>query len=156
MYEQHLTTIGLSREQARIYEMLVRSGALQASVVARKTALPRTLAYTVLSQLQKLGLVEKQKKKGSVSTFSAAHPFKIQELARKRLSAAEQAGTALNGILSSIISDFNTSSGQPGIRILEGIEGLKELYKDVLRERQTICLIRSLVTPNSLPVSSRV
>ncbi len=143
MYEQHLIQAGLTKEQAAVYETLVHQGGMQASIVARRAKIPRTFVYAVLSELQKLGLAESRKDKGSITTFSAAHPFKLQELARNQLRAAEQAKASVEGALAAIISDFNTTSGQPGIRILEGIEGLKDLYADILSERQPISLIRS-------------
>jgi len=143
MYEQHLQAAGLSKDQALLYETLVSEGPLPASILSHKARLPRTLTYAILDQLESLGLVEKRKEKGSVTTFSPAHPFKLQELSRKRLQEAQEASTAIDGALAAIISQFNTSIGQPGIRILQGTDGLRELYADVLRERQSILLIRS-------------
>ncbi len=143
MYEQHLQAAGLTRDQAKIYETLVREGSLQGSGIARRTGLPRTMAYAVLGQLRVLALVERHKESGSVATFSAAHPFKLQEFARGRLREAEQANASVVDVLAPIISEFNTASGQPGIRILGGIDGVRELYADVRRERQPISVIRS-------------
>ncbi len=143
MYEQHLAQTGLTKEQAAIYEALVRRGPMQASVVARHSNVPRTFVYAILSELKKLGLVASKKEKGSISTFSATHPFKLQELARNRVHVAEQARASVEATLAAIVSDFNATSGQPGIRILEGIDGVRELYSDILRERQPVALIRS-------------
>ena len=143
MYEQHLTQAGLTREQAALYEALVHGGPMQASSAARKAKIPRTFVYAVLSGLKTLGLVESRKEKGSITTFSASHPFKLQELARNNLRKAEQSKASVEGALAAIISDFNKMSGQPGIRIMEGVEGIEELYADILRERQPISLIRS-------------
>lgn len=143
MYEQHLQAAGLSKDQAIIYEILVREGALPASTIARIARLPRTLSYAILQQLENLELVEKKKASGSVTTFSPAHPFNLQTLARTRVTEAQDASTAVDGALAALISQFNTTIGQPGIRILEGTQGLRDLYANVLRERQPILLIRS-------------
>lgn len=143
MYEQHLMQAGLTKEQASAYETLVKNGPMQARVLSRRIGIPRTFAYAVLTELQRLGLVESKKEKGSITTFSPAHPFRLQELARDNLRKAEHSVTSVEGALAALISDFNTSSGRPGIRILGGIEGIRELYADILRERQPISLIRS-------------
>jgi hypothetical protein len=45
--------------------------------------------------------------------------------------------------LGKLITDFNTAAGSPGVRILEGIAGVAELYEDQLNEAQPILLMRS-------------
>jgi sugar-specific transcriptional regulator TrmB len=104
---------------------------------------PRTLGYKVLGELETLGLVVKKDEPGKVAVFSAAHPLKLKELAENRLNEAKDAKNALESTLSKLISDFNTVAGQPGVRILEGLGGIAELYEDELNEQQLIRLIRS-------------
>ena len=143
MYQEHLEQIGLTRDQSLTYELLVKKGALPASIIARRTKIPRTLVYVVLSQLQELGLVTKNEEKGTVTTFAATHPFKLQSLAQEKLENAERAKQSVDGVLATLISDFNVTNGSPGVRILNDITGIKELYKDILNEKQPVRLIRS-------------
>lgn len=134
---------GLTRHQAAVYSALVKMGRKQASTVARETGVSRPLTYKALGELQSMELVEKHDAPGKVAEFSAAHPLKLQELITRRLEAAERAKQSAENILSALISDFTKVSGQPGVRILQGPNGVKELYGDILRERQPIMLIRS-------------
>lgn len=142
-YYQALVEGGLTLNQAKMYEIIVRQGKLPASHAARLANVPRTLGYKALQELQVLGLIEKEDALGKVATFSAAHPFKFKEIVDKRYGQAKDAKNAVEGVLSKLISDFNTRSGAPGLRILEGISGIAELYEDELNERQPIRLIRS-------------
>ncbi len=138
-----LVQSGLSSQQAALYTVLVKHGSLPASRASSLAGISRTLAYKVLDELEIIGLITKKDEKGSVARFSAAHPLKLKEFTEKRLNEAKDAKIALEGTLSSLISDFNTVAGQPGVRILEGIAGIGELYEDQLNERQPIRLIRS-------------
>jgi sugar-specific transcriptional regulator TrmB len=140
---QALIQAGLTGHQAAIYEALIHFGSQKATKIAFLAGVPRTLSYKVLQELQDLGLISKKDETGSVSIFTPAHPLKLKELADKRLEEAKGAKAALEGTLSKLISDFNTVAGSPGVRILEGIAGVAELYEDQLNEGQTIRLIRS-------------
>ncbi len=146
MSGRHLALIegGLTQNQAKIYEALVAHGVLPASTAARLANVPRTLGYKALGELVGLGLVAKTDNPGEVATFAAAHPLKLKELADKRYEDAKDARVALDGVLSKLISEFNTITGTPGVRILEGVAGVVELYEDQLNEGQNIRLIRSL------------
>jgi sugar-specific transcriptional regulator TrmB len=139
---QALVQSGLSASQSALYEVLIQNGPLTATRAAFLASVPRTLSYKVLDELQELGLISKKDEPG-VALFSPAHPLKLKELAEKRLTEAKDAKVALDSALSKLISDFNTVAGQPGVRILEGVRGVAELYEDQLNEGQPIKLIRS-------------
>lgn len=143
IHYQALTQVGLSINQAKLYEALVRAGPRPASEVAHIANVPRTLAYKALTELADLGLVEKDDRPGAVARFVPAHPFKVRDIAQRRFEESRHAKEAVGGVLSKLISDFNTRSGTPGVRILEGVDGFSELLEDELNERQSIRLIWS-------------
>ena len=134
---------GLTRHQATIYSVLVRIGRKPASTIAREAGVTRPLTYKALDELESMELVEKHDEPGKVAEFSAGHPLKLQDIALQRFERAQRAKESAESILSALISDFTKISGQPGVRILQGPNGVKELYADILRERQPIMLIRS-------------
>lgn len=140
---QALIQAGLTAQQASIYESLIKHGPQKATKLAFLAGVPRTLSYKVLDELEGLGLVAKKDEEGSVSLFTPAHPLKLKELADKRLEEAKEAKVALEGTLAKLISDFNTVAGAPGVRILEGLAGIQELFEDELNEGQPIRLLRS-------------
>lgn len=142
-YGQSLVEAGLTKDEALVYETLVLRGPLQAGVLKRHVPISRPLVYKVLGTLEEAGLVEKRDEPGKVAVFAPAHPLKLQEIIEKKRESADRAKTALDGVLGKLVSDFNKISGQPGIRILEGKTGIRELYKDILEERQPLLLMRS-------------
>lgn len=142
-YHKELTDAGLSPNQAKIYETVTRHGRLSASDAARIAGVPRTLGYKALQDLQVLGLIEKEKKPGKSTSFYAVNPLKLKDIVEQRYRKSKAAKVALDGVLGKLISDFNTRSGTPGIRILADISGIEELYEDILNEGQPIKLIRS-------------
>jgi HTH-type transcriptional regulator, sugar sensing transcriptional regulator len=142
MYEQSLIQAGLSKDQSIVYETLVKVGPSPASRVARKTPLSRPLVYKVLGELIDIGLVEKKDVKGKVAEFIPAHPLKLKELSEKNIEQALNAKTALAGVFDKILSDFNLMSGRPGVRFLDGIDGMQKVYDDILDTGEDFYLIR--------------
>jgi len=138
-----LMQTGLNSHQAAIYGALIKIGQKPAGVIARSAGISRPLAYKALGELEAMTLVKKHDAPGKVAEFSAAHPIKLQDLASERFETARRAKESTESALSALISDFTKISGQPGVRILQGPQGVKDLYADILRERQPIMLIRS-------------
>ena len=142
-YHPTLVASGLSINQSKLYESLVRHGRMPASRAARLANVPRTLGYKTLQELQALELVEKEDLPGKVATFVAVHPFKLKEIVDKRYAQAKDSKQAIEGVIGRLIAHFNTNSGTPGLRVLEGVGGVAELYEDELNENSPIKLIRT-------------
>ena len=138
MYEQSLIQAGLTKNQALVYEVLVKHGSLPAGKVAKNTPLKRGLVYKVLDELAEIGLAEQKKVPGKAAVFAPAHPLKLKELAEKRERQAKDAQVALEGTLSSLVSDFNLVAGRPGVRFFEGKEGIKKVAEDSLTSQTEI------------------
>ncbi len=149
IYFQALTAAGLSKEQARVYEPLIQKGPMQAGRLSRVAGLSRPYVYKILEELIELGVVTKEELPDKPAQFVPMHPFAIQELFRKRQKEMEVAGQTIQGIMSSLISDYTVASRIPGVRILHGIEGGAEMYQDILHEGKDICLIRSTLDDDS-------
>lgn len=163
MYEQTLSKAGLSTDQAKVYELLLRSGSLPAGQISKKSGLKRGLTYKVLDELTKLGLVEKKTAPGGVLAFSPAHPLRLQELAEDKEKEAKTAQTALAGVLANLTSDFNLISGKPGVLYYEGREAIKKITFDSLTAQGEIysyidneAIDRYLLKENEEYVAERV
>lgn len=137
-FEQHLVQTGLSGEQARLYESLVKNGPSPASDAARRAVVSRTLGYKVLGELIALGLVDKREDAGKVALFTAAHPLKLKELIEKREREAKDALTALEGVLGQMTSEYNIAGGRPGIEFFEGMTGISKVLDDTLMAKEVI------------------
>ena len=135
MYEQTLIQSGLDTNQALVYEILLKEGILSAGEVHKKTPLKRGLVYKVLDELVALEVIEKKQEANKVMMFVLAHPLKLKDLAEKKEQEAKDAKMALDGVLPSLISEFNLSSDKPGIRFYEGESGVWEVLQDSLRAK---------------------
>ena len=137
-YLSELQEAGLTPHPAALYETLVRRGPLPASKATLHAAVPRTLGYAVLKQLEDVGLVSKTDQPGKVAQFSAAHPNLLQERIEASAKSAERAATALKSILPDLSSAYNLATSRPGIRFYEGLEGIKAVLEDTLTAKETI------------------
>lgn len=142
-YVQTLTQAGLTKEQAQIYEVLIKNGPLPASRIHHKTPFKRGLVYKLLDQLADAGLVAKKDEVGKVSIFEPAHPLKLVELAEKKEEQARNAQTALESIIDSLTSEFNLAVGKPGIRTYEGLIGIKKTHEEILRHAKNLKIFAS-------------
>ena len=138
MYEQSLIQSGLTEEMAKIYEYLLKNGPQIASKLAKKTNLKRGLTYKSLDRLLEKGLIEKKEEEGRVAVFSANHPLKLEEMVETRQQRAKNASLALDGVLSSLVSDFNLLTGKPEVVFYEGDEGIKKVIFDSLSAKDEI------------------
>jgi HTH-type transcriptional regulator, sugar sensing transcriptional regulator len=136
MYEETFTQAGLSLDQAKMYEILLKGGVMPASKVALKAGLKRGLGYKVIEQLVFLGLVEKIDKK--VALFAPNHPSKLKEMLQKKAEDIKNTDAVLSGLLGPMISDYNLTVGKPNVRFFEGEEGVRKVLEDTLYSQEEI------------------
>ena len=133
---------GLTESQAKGYLALIEHGTLTPTELADHTSESRTNAYMICEKLEKLGLASKTDAKKS--TYKPSHPSALETLAEKRRKALVRNEHEVKGGLSSLIDLFYASNELPGTRTLQGIDGIKEVYKDTLRTGQPIYLLRTI------------
>jgi sugar-specific transcriptional regulator TrmB len=131
-----LQTLGLTSHQATVYALLVREGAMTASVIARKTGIARTLTYYVLEELETLALVQKDDPKGKIATFTPLHPVALEALVAEKRRVAEHAEHALGQTLTEMTALYNVAHGKPGVQVFEGISGARHALWDTLTQQQ--------------------
>lgn len=134
-YTKQLIDSGLTQNQAIIYELLIKSGGLRASVIVRRLGniLSRPLVYAILNELTTLGLVEKDETSSKITKFIPAHPSKLQDIAAARRAAAEVTLEAASAVIPRIISDYNLVSNKPGVRFFEGQAGVEKVLFETLK-----------------------
>lgn len=136
MYKDIFTKIGLTSNEAIIYEFLLKHGENTAGNIIKNTPLKRGVVYYVLADLVKNGLIS-EKKKQKVAYFTPNHPQKLEEFAENKENELKQAKTSLEANLPSIISDFSLVSNQPSVKYFEGMAGVKKVLDDTLDNNQT-------------------
>ncbi len=138
MYENVLTSAGLSPDQANIYEILLKSGRKKAAEIAVLAGKKRGITYKILDELINRGLIAKKDTVGEISLFEATHPANLTDLVEKEERRISSAHSALEGVLGQMTSDFNLIIGKPGIRFYEGLEGMKKVLEDSLTAKEMI------------------
>ena len=137
MYKDIFTQIGLSTNEAIIYEYLLKQGETSAGEIIKKSTLKRGLVYNTLANLRQKGLVS-QRTKDKIAYFSPNHPEQLNEYIHKQENLLKKAKNTFEANMSSIISDFNLISSKPGVKYFEGMEGLKKVLANILTSKETV------------------
>lgn len=142
-YTKEITDTGLKKEQAIIYEVLLKLGEMPASMITKSIpkgdiVLSRPLVYKVLDELIDLNLVEKVDTEGKIAKFAPKHPVAINAVIDKekeRIEHIKKNFLTTSGKLSSL---FNLSVGKPGVQYYEGEDGVWEVLMDSLTATEEI------------------
>jgi len=137
MFNQILTSAGLSKEGSDIYLSLLNSGPQSASGLAKTTSVGRTYVYRICQELEKMNLISIQKH-GSSTTFSALSPSILLNSIESKKSQLEASLFALDNILPQLQTKFRLIDQKPTISQFEGVNGVKKVYLDVLNENKEI------------------
>jgi len=137
-----LQSVGLSKSQASAYLRLIEKGELSPPEVAKLTGETRSNAYMILQRLEELGLIEKVEKSKKI-TYQPLNPIALEKLAEEKRRQTAQVENQIKHNMPQMLSYFYSFTEKPGIRLLQGEEGLKEIYSDTLRTRKDIYFLRT-------------
>lgn len=132
-----LETIGLTTNEVNLYELLLRLGEVPAHRLIGESKLKRATAYKSLYSLEKKGLVTKRDI-GKTLHFRPEPPTKLLELAEAQYRTLERAKHDVRSLIPQLTSSYILAVEKPVVTTFEGVEGLKQIYEDTLREKQPI------------------
>ncbi len=155
MYKDILVSSGLSANEAIIYEYLLKKGEVSAGEIIKNTPLKRGLTYNELKNLLKKSLIRKTLKH-KIAFFGPEHPNKLIELTENRENELKKAKNTLENQFSTILSNFNLVSNQPGIIYLEGIIGLEKVYEEIIKAKEDILIFRSIADDKQFAIDRLV
>ncbi len=125
--QKAVENIGLSGNESRVYLAALELGETHYSALAEKAGLKRaTLYYDVLPSLMKKGLIT-QKVRGKRRYLIAEDIQDYVEEKKKQLIEVEKEIPYLRTLLSS-------ASVKPTVLLFEGIEGIKKVWQDHLKQ----------------------
>jgi len=133
---------GLSAPQAKTYLALIQNGTLTPARIAEITGEKRANTYALLEKLEKIGLIRGVDAKKA--TYEAVHPSNLEILAEKRRRAVAKNEQELKANISTLTDIFYAHNEMPGSKTLSGLDGVKEIYMDILRTGKDVYLIRTL------------
>lgn len=125
--EEVLEEFGLTERQAKIYLAALELGESDVTDLAQKAQIKRAGTYYLGENLVGAGLFYRTKKMGK-TFYSAVPPKTLLEQVKHKKQIIEEN-----------FSEFQTlaklSASKPSVRIYEGIEGIKQLYKKTLTKK---------------------
>jgi sugar-specific transcriptional regulator TrmB len=132
-----LQSLGLSKTESDLYELLLKLGEVPVADIIQRSELKRPTVYKALYALEKKGLVSQKDIKKKIH-FRPESPTVILEQAESRFQEAELARNTLQMVIPQMLTDYTLSVERPIVQVYEGFEGLKKIYLDTLSEKQPI------------------
>jgi HTH-type transcriptional regulator, sugar sensing transcriptional regulator len=124
MLKKQLEKLNLTPREAKVYLALLDLGEAGIEQISKKSKVKRTTVYDVIESLKEKGLIGAAKRKKRAFYF--AEDPRILE------SQLEEKKAVLSGILPQLLSMANFIDKKPKIKYFEGVEGIKNVYKDTL------------------------
>ncbi len=138
MLEALLTRLDLEPGEITTYLSLLEAGPTPAGTLAKHTGTVRVTQYLFLRRLIDKGLVTQSIKNG-IKNFTAEPPEKIGTLYQEKITALTQDHARFQKLLPELKAKRPDRLLTPKFQIFEGVEGLKNVLKDMLlyRDMQT-------------------
>jgi len=124
MLKKDLVRIGFNEKEADLYMAALELGESNIQQLAKKSGIKRTTAYDIIESLKKKGFMS-QTTRGKKTLFSGADPRKIENDIEEKRHIVKRAMPELLAIANAIDS-------KPKVSFFEGIEGIRDVYKDTL------------------------
>lgn len=122
-----LRNLHISPDQAAVYTAALELGQSTIQEIAKKSGVKRTSIYNFLDEMRERGLlVTSRKKKRNV--YSATNPEQLVEMEKARL-------VDLQKTIPELMAFANRSRKKPRVTFYEGIDGMKDVYANILQER---------------------
>lgn len=132
-----LESLGLSKKEADMYDLLLRVGEVPAATIIEKMHLKRATAYKTLYELESKGLVSKQDK-NKIIHFKPEPPSSLLRYAEDQVQSLQRVREDIRALVPQLTSSYILSVEKPVVTTFQGVEGLKEIYLDTLREKKDI------------------
>lgn len=126
--------IGLTENETKAYRRLLEYGELSPSDLAKLTGITRQNTYTVLKSLDKKGLIEVIDRRKKLA-YRSLHPQKLSDYIVNQKLDIEVAENTLNASMPALKGLFNLSNSKTSVSYFEGIEGIKTILEDALRDK---------------------
>jgi sugar-specific transcriptional regulator TrmB len=120
-----LAHLGLKPHEVDVYLAALQLGETQMSRLVKKSGVKRSTAYLAVETLKEKHLLSSLKKKGRIF-YTAEDPRLLQESEKER---AEK----ISELMPQLLAITNAIDKKPSIRFYEGKEGVKEVFRDILK-----------------------
>ena len=133
MYEDLLREIGLSLNEAKVYEALLHSGEASVQEISLKSKVHRRNVYDSLAKLVEKGLASEVFIKGE-KNFKAINPRRLLELIKEKEER-------INKVLPELEAKHQAVEEKEEAYFYRGVEGFKNYLQDILKTKETVYFI---------------
>jgi sugar-specific transcriptional regulator TrmB len=133
MHEELLREIGLSPNEARVYEALLKTGEASVQTISLSSGVHRRNVYDSLSKLSEKGLASEVFIKGE-KNFKAINPRRLLELIKEKEEK-------INKALPEMQRRYEAIEEKEEAYIYKGIEGFKNYLQDILKTKETVYFV---------------
>lgn len=133
--QRSLERIGLSRNEAKIYLTLLKTGLSKAGDISKRSEINRTTTYDALKRLLEKGLVG-YVIKANRKWFQPVNPKRLTEFAKEKEEEARKILPTLGGI-------YKEPEEKHSVTLFHGYKGIKSIFQDIIREGKTNCVMDS-------------
>jgi HTH-type transcriptional regulator, sugar sensing transcriptional regulator len=124
--DQYLQKIGLSSKEAKLYIAGLQLGPGSIQGLSNASNIKRSTVYEIMEDLVGKNLFTISQK-GKRRIFTAQEPDNLMLFLKQQENVLEQIMPDLEAIK-------NTDTKKPAIRIYEGLDGLKQIYDDMIKK----------------------
>lgn len=128
-----LLDLGLTKNEIDVYLTLLSVGSAPASVLGNRLGMNRSTAWYTCTKLRKKGLVNRIQQ-GETHFFNYEPPTQLKELIHKKRKELDDKELHLNGVIKHLEEAFAPQVQLPKVQLFEGIEGVKKVYEDIIRD----------------------
>ncbi|HYV33786.1 MAG TPA: helix-turn-helix domain-containing protein [Candidatus Limnocylindria bacterium] len=132
MFKEILEEIGLSPNEAKIYEGLINIGQASVPEISANIGVHKRNVYDIIPKLLNKGLIYKIAEGGN--RYGAVAPNKLSDLIWEKESK-------LNSILPTLNHKFKKTSAKEEVYIYKGVEGFKNYLRDILEVGEDVYFI---------------
>jgi sugar-specific transcriptional regulator TrmB len=136
-YEPLLQQLGMSKNEAVVYEALLSLGKATAGELLRKVPLKRGNLYNVLYSLRDRGLIIERKEEKK-KLFEILHPQELEAVLEKQRRSLQHAEEGLHAALPFLVSSWRLALHKPNVQFFEGEEGMRRVLEDSLEAHDEI------------------
>lgn len=133
MHEELLREIGLSQNEARVYETLLQIGESSVQEISLKSKIHRRNVYDSISKLVEKGLASEVFIKGE-RHFKTINPRRLLEIIKEKEEKLEK-------VLPEMQKEFEFIEEKEEAYFYKGIEGFKNYLQDILSTKETVYFI---------------
>lgn len=126
-----LEKIGLNEKEKLIYLAGLKLGPARAAYLSRRTGLTRQHTYDILKSLEQQGFVSRLGKEYG-QRFIMEEPANLGNMLERKKNQIEKTKNELKMLLPEFESFYNSKGIVPKVKFFEEIEGIKEIFEDML------------------------